>query len=1054
MTNKRFPLPQKKLLFFWVLILLAFQQGKAQSPVITSFTPQSAAEGNYVNINGRGFTNITAVSFGGVPAFYFYAYGDTLIIAYVGAGASGAVKVTTSVGSASLPGFIFIEPPHISSYFPQSGHYGDTITIKGSLLSTVDEVYFGDSSSVSISILSDTVIKAVVGNGMSGYVGIGSPGGYDTANGFTYTGPAIFSYSPTGGSAGTVVKIKGENFTGVTNVGFGNINASSFTINADTLITATVASAASGYVFLQSTKGSAALYGFNVPILLSFNPTAATTNDTVNLHGFNFIGVRAVYFGDSAAASFSVISDTLIKAVVGNGSGGPVTVYKGNDSSYLWYFNFIPYQPLLYSFSPTAATTGDTVNIRGRNFRGINLIRFGSVAATSFSIVGDTLIKAVVGNGNSGYISLQDNLNNSDSIAGFTFIENRPIVKSISPAFGNMGSLVTIKGTRFNRTPASNIVYFGAVKATIVSGNDSTLLVTVPGGATFSEVCVTNNWFTSCSPKPFIVTFPGAMAGFSALSFDSAQKFTTVSDKPKDFAAADFNGDGKTDLALVNDYFGSSTNFVSIYKNTSNSHYISFAAPVNISVGPQGYSGYDAATADFNGDGKMDLLVLNTGQNWASIFINTSTLDSISFAPQVDLVTGSPYGPEGTNPTVVAVKDFDGDGRPDMAFSNFGLDNWCKFSYIRNASSYGNLAFGGRQDYPVVDAYGAYATDLNNDQKPDLAIAINVNGSFMRQIQLANNQSTPGTISFAMNEPTGGSNSLISYDIVFGDLDGDGKTDMVSADGNSSSISVFRNISVNGGYIEFPATPQIITLPLQRVTTACITDADGDGKLDVAVAGGYGDSKILLLKNIGTIGAISFAAAKEYGSVNNPQKMIAADLDNDGKPELIVSSTGDSSFRIFRNNMGRSSRLCGGGSSIVLTSNVAGANYQWQVSTDGGTAFNDISSNSNYSGVDKDSLTLTNLPTSFAGYFYRCLAGSSTSNAYRIEFENVWTGAANSLWNNPINWSCGQVPDANTNVLIRSGNVQVTTNSSCQSITVMPGATVTVSPGVVFTVVR
>jgi hypothetical protein len=256
-----------------------------------------------------------------------------------------------------------------------------------------------------------------------------------------------------------------------------------------------------------------------------------------------------------------------------------------------------------------------------------------------------------------------------------------------------------------------------------------------------------------------------------------------------------------------------------------------------------------------------------------------------------------------------------------------------------------------------------------------------------------------------MNEPTGSVNSLISYDIVFGDLDGDGKTDMVSADGNSNSISILKNRSINGGLIEFPATPQIITLPISQVGSACITDADGDGKPDIIVAGRYNVDQVLVLKNTSSTGNISFAVPTDYKTVVNGEKIISADLDNDGRPELIVASPGDTSFRVFHNNIGRSSRLCGGGSTIVLTSNVTGATYQWQVSTNGGTTFNNISNNSNYSGVSRDSLTLTNLPASFAGYIYRCIAGTTNSNAYKIEFENVWTGAANNLWTNPSNWS-------------------------------------------------
>ena len=63
----------------------------------------------------------------------------------------------------------------------------------------------------------------------------------------------------------------------------------------------------------------------------------------------------------------------------------------------------------------------------------------------------------------------------------------QPTITSFSPSSGPIGTIITISGIGFNTTAANNIVYFGAVKATVFDGTDSTLIVTVPVGITKSQ---------------------------------------------------------------------------------------------------------------------------------------------------------------------------------------------------------------------------------------------------------------------------------------------------------------------------------------------------------------------------------------------------------------------------------------------------------------------------------------------------------------------------------------------------------------------------------------
>ncbi len=137
--------------------------------------------------------------------------------------------------------------------------------------------------------------------------------------------------------------------------------------------------------------------------------------------------------------------------------------------------------------------------------------------------------------------------------------------------------------------------------------------------------------------------------------------------------------------------------------------------------------------------------------------------------------------------------------------------------------------------------------------------------------------------------------------------------------------------------------------------------------------------------------------------------------------------------------------VCPGGNTAV-TSNITGASYQWQVNT--GSGFANIANNANYTGATTLTLQLNNIPNTWYGYQYRCIVDGVNSNPFFLRFVATWTGTVNTDWNTAANWGCGAVPDANTDVVINSGTITVNTNSSCRTLRVNPGATVTVRPGV------
>ena len=135
-----------------------------------------------------------------------------------------------------------------------------------------------------------------------------------------------------------------------------------------------------------------------------------------------------------------------------------------------------------------------------------------------------------------------------------------------------------------------------------------------------------------------------------------------------------------------------------------------------------------------------------------------------------------------------------------------------------------------------------------------------------------------------------------------------------------------------------------------------------------------------------------------------------------------------------------------------ITSNLTATTYQWQ--RNDGTGYINISNSSNYSGTNGVTLSLTNIPSSWYGYTFRCITSAGTSYVYALRFINYWTGAVSSAWENPSNWSCGQVPDANTDVVINSGTVIINSNVTIRQLTLNTAANLTVHVGNVFTVLH
>ena len=182
------------------------------------------------------------MTFGNTAATSFTVVSATTITATVGSGATGNVTVVTPAGTASLGTYTYgLIPPSITGFTPTSATTNAKVIITGSNLSAVSNITIGGVVT-DFSIISDSVIWADVGTGATGYVAVTGPGGTDSLAGFTYVVPqplAFTSFTPSTGTTGTNILIKGAGLSANPGVSFGGVAATNITVESDTIIIAT-----------------------------------------------------------------------------------------------------------------------------------------------------------------------------------------------------------------------------------------------------------------------------------------------------------------------------------------------------------------------------------------------------------------------------------------------------------------------------------------------------------------------------------------------------------------------------------------------------------------------------------------------------------------------------------------------------------------------------------------------------------------------------------------------------------------------------------------------
>jgi Calx-beta domain/FG-GAP-like repeat len=297
-----------------------------------------------------------------------------------------------------------------------------------------------------------------------------------------------------------------------------------------------------------------------------------------------------------------------------------------------------------------------------------------------------------------------------------------------------------------------------------------------------------------------------------------------------------------------------------------------FLAPVNYDAGTNPYS---IVTADFNGDGRLDLAAANCSDSTVTVRLGNG--DGTFQAPQTS--------DTGANPLSLAVGDFNGDGKLDIVTANA--------NDVSVMLGNGNGTFQAPSSISLgVSPRSVAVGDFNGDGKLDLGVTSNYfhppwwGGGYYGSYYYPGYYD--GYASVMMGNGDGSfsspSTNYLGYGYhegaAVGDFNADGRADFATADAEYSSVNVL--LSNADGSLGGPSSFSAGYYPV----SVAAGDVNGDGKADLVTANLYGGNVSVLLGD----GLGSFGSPQDFGAGSYPQSVAMADFNGDGHIDLVTAN--------------------------------------------------------------------------------------------------------------------------------------------------------------------
>ena len=319
---------------------------------------------------------------------------------------------------------------------------------------------------------------------------------------------------------------------------------------------------------------------------------------------------------------------------------------------------------------------------------------------------------------------------------------------------------------------------------------------------------------------------------------------------------ADFNGDGKPDVVAVTEGYN-----VSLLLGMGDGTFAPSAQSILTGAGTSW-----VAAGDLNGDKIPDFVVANSAANSVSIFIGSASNQFTS---------GATY-PVGTDPEFVALADVNNDGHLDIVVVCKGASGTPGSVVILLGNGDGTFTPAAASLAPGQAPIAAAVADFNNDGKLDLAIVDegdDTTQSFVA-IYLGNGD---GSFTGPTNFQVGVSPKAIAA----GQLTATGHIDLVVANSRNNDVSVLQG-NGTGGF----TTVATLILLIGPVSSVAIADLNGDGLADVISNGGSGVSVFM------NQGNYQFSAGQTYAAEPAIMRVAAGDFNGDGHQDVVALGQG------------------------------------------------------------------------------------------------------------------------------------------------------------------